>query len=312
MAPMDAIEEGLGWLAEGEAPEAVAEEAMAQVSSASDQGTKAAWLVVAAEAYVAAGKAADGIEPASEAVTMFKNMGAKTAESAASCSLASAQLAAMNWDEAVPATTAAIDISQEVGDITSTAGMFLKLAKGYLAQMKDPYVAARSALSAVEIYRQLGDSKGMAEGLQAAAEGYLLYDPEEALKVCKDAISAYDAAGDYKSKGACQQTLMAACRAQIAISQQATAAVSMVARGDGHVPYKWPKYAQQRGYAAPDPFIVEEYTGPASKGVKEADKKKGGPRFTRRAFKWTTGHHATDGAWYRQELHFVPPRIPQS
>jgi tetratricopeptide (TPR) repeat protein len=308
MAPLDTIEQGLGWLEDGEAPDAVAEEAMSQVSSASDKGTKAAWLVVAAEAYAAGGKAAEGIEPASEAVEMFKDLGAKTAESKAACSLASVQLAAMNWDEAVPCTTAAIDVSQEVGDIASTAAMFLKLAKGYLAQMRDPYVAARSALSAVEIYRQLGDNKGMAESLQTAAEGYLLYDPEEAMKVCKEAVSAFDTCCDFKSKVACQQ-LQTACRAQIAVSQQATAAASTVARGDNVVPYKWPKYAQQRGYPTPDPYIVEEYTGPV-KPTGAAEKKQA--RFQRRSFKWTRGTHATDGAWYRQELHFVPPRIPQS
>lgn len=309
---MDLIGQGRGWLQDGEAPEAVAEEALAQVEATSEKLAKGAWLIVAAEALCAAGKPDEALDPAGEALAMFKDQpGQKAVESAAACTFAEAHLAAMNWDDAISAATTAIDTSQEVGDLSATGHMFLQLAKAYLAQMKDPYVAARSALSAVEIFRTQGDQDGVGQGLQLAAEGYLLYDPEEALKSLKEASQAFDQCGNFKRKGEAQK-LMVAARAHIGTIQQAIQATSMVSRGDGNVPYKWPRYAQQRGYANPDPYVVEDYAGPGDLGGFGAGRPSKKISFMRRAFKWTTGRHATDGAWYRQELHFVPPRIPQS
>jgi len=65
-----------------------------------------------------------------------------------------------------------------------------------LMQMKDPYMAARSALSAVQIFGDLDDKKGMVEALAVAAEAHLIYDPESALKIAKDGMSASDEIGD--------------------------------------------------------------------------------------------------------------------
>merc|ERR1712060_517524 len=112
-------------------------------------------------------------------------------------------------------------------------------AKAYLMQMKDPYMAARSALSAVQVFDELGDKKGSAQALLVAGEAHLLYDPEAALKVAKDGVSVCDEIGDIKMKAE--------------MAKIVTAAKAHIARGDTHISYKWPRVAQQVGEAAPDP-----------------------------------------------------------
>merc|ERR1712061_871350 len=98
--------------------------------------------------------------------------------------------------------------------------------------------------------------------------------------------------------------ISAAAQSHIATVQNADLATSVAARGDSHIPHKWPKVPQQVGEAMPDPFVVTDYVAP-----EKSDKKKGkGPNFTKRAFKWTLGRHQTDGAWFRQELHFMAPK----
>merc|ERR1712060_449826 len=97
--------------------------------------------------------------------------------------------------------------------------------------------------------------------------------------------------GDIKSKAAMLK-LVAAAKAQIGTSQQAESASSFAARGDSHIPYKWPKVPQQEGECPPDPFIVLDYAPPDKSRM---DKLKGkGPNFTKKSFKWTLGRHATD------------------
>jgi len=305
---MEIIEQGKSWLEEGEGPDAVLEEATAQLKSADKKG-KAAWLLVTAEAYLAKAKPDDALDAASEATALFKELGLKAPEAAGACAIASAHLAKQSWDDAIAATTRALDLCTDAGDLKGEAVMYVKLARAYLQQMMDPYVGARSALMAVQIFSELGDKQGEAAALQTCAEAYLLYDPEEALKVSKEAIAACELAGDFKGKAAVQQTVQAA-RSQLATMQNADQAGAFAARGDGHVNYKWPRYAQQRGYASPDPFAVEEYVAPTNKNEKHGAKAKT-PNFMRRAFKWTAGHHQTDGAWYRQEFHFHPPRVAQ-
>jgi len=301
--PMAVIEEGLAWLEEGEGADAVLEEAMAAMQKSSGS-MKGAWKLVAAEAYLGKGKASEGLSSASEALAIFKESGLKAAEVQAACSVASANLAKQDWEDAIAAVTRALDLTVEVGDYKGQATMFVKLAKAYLMQMKDPYMAARSALSAVQVFDELGDKKGSAQALLVAGEAHLLYDPEAALKVAKDGVTVCDEIGDIKMKAEMAK-IVAAAKAHIATMQSADIATSFAARGDSHISYKWPKVAQQVGEAAPDPFMVTDYVAPEKKDSKAKGK---GPNFTKRSFKWTMGRHQTDGAWFRQELQFMPPK----
>merc|ERR1711972_1237841 len=256
-------------------------------------GMKGAWKLVAAEAYLGKGKASEALSSASEALAIFKESGLKAAEVQAACSVASANLAKQDCEDAIAAVTRALDLTVEVGDYKGQASMFVKLAKAYLMQMKDPYMAARSALSAVQVYDELGDKKGSAQALLVAGEAHLLYDPEAALKVAKDGMTCCDEIGDIKMKAEMAK-IVAAAKAHIATMQSADIATSFAARGDSHISYKWPKVAQQVGEAAPE---------------KKDSKAKGkGPNFTKRSFKWTMGRHQTDGAWFRQELQFMAPK----
>jgi len=305
---MELVEQGRAWLGAGEGPDAVLEEAAGQLEAAPDKRSRAAWLLVAAEAQLAKARPEEALDAASEATAIFKELGLKAAEASGACSIANALLAKQSWNDAIAATTRALDLCTDTGDMKGEAVMYVKLARAYLQQMQDPYVGARSALMAVQIFSELGDKQGEAAALQTCAEAYLLYDPEEALKVGKEAIAACEVAGDHRGKAAVQQTV-AAARAQLATMQNADQAGAFAARGDGHVTYKWPRYAQQRGYQAPDPFAVEEYVPPPSNKEKPGGKKSA--TFMRRAFKWTSGYHQTDSAWYRQELHFHPPRVAQ-
>lgn len=307
---MAVLDQGLSWLKapEAESPEAVVEEATSQLERGQSRANTAAWKTILAEGYLGSCQPEKALDQAGEALAIFKDIDEKSCEALAARTFTKAHLMAGNWEDAISIATAAVDLYQELGDKSSMAAMFVMVAKAYL--MKDPHAGARSAISAVEIYRQAGDKKGEAQALQASAEAHLLYDPEQALKAAKEATTACDKAGDKEGKALAQKTT-AAAKAQIATMQQATQAASMATRGDGHIFYKWPQYKQQRGYQNPDPFIVEDYTGPEKKNPMNKGKETKAPAFMRRAFKWTAGHHATDGAWYRQELQFVPSKLPQ-
>merc|ERR1719401_2527577 len=302
---MGIIAEGMEWLALGEAPVTVVEEAKEQMQKASDQTSKAGWKLVLAEAYIATCKPTEALDSASEALATFKGAGLKDLELKAVIVVAKADVMKQEWDDAIAAYTTALDHCVTLGAFGEQAAVFVALAEAYLKQMKDPYMAARSALSAVQVYGDLDDKKGMVKSLLVAADAHLLYDPEAALKVAKDGVAACEEVGDIQSKAEMLK-LVAAAKAQIGTSQQAESAGSFAARGDSHIPYKWPKVPQQEGECPPDAFIVQDYAPPEKS--KHDKLKTKGPNFTKRSFKWTMGRHQTDGAWFRQELHYQPPK----
>lgn len=307
--PLDLINQGRGWLQEGEAPDAVLEEAETNVQVASDGKARGAWLLVMAEAQLVACRPARALEQAAEAAGAFKQEGgaeARACEAAALCALVDAQLATQNCDDAIAGAARAAELFRKVEDRKGEASAFLRLARAYLMQMKDPYTAASAALAAAQAFSDLGDKQGAASAQHIAAQAQLLYDPEQALKVAKDAASGLEDAGDYSGRALVLETVSAA-KAQIATMQHADQATSLSSRGDSHVPHKWPQYQQQRGERPEDPFATSAYMAAASAppiAEKKADKAN---TFMRKSFKWTDGRHATDGAWFRQELRFIPP-----
>jgi len=211
------------------------------------------------------------------------------------------QLVAQQWTEAIATATDVAELCARLGDPAGEASARLRLARASLMQMKDPYAAAGSALAAAQIATSAGEA---CAALHIAAQAQLLYDPEQALKVGKEALARCD---DEAQRIEVAQTI-AAAKTHIATMQQADQATSVSCRGDGHIPHKWPQYAQQTGERPADPFVVDTYVKPSpppeeKPAVAKAQKN----MFMRKTFKWTDGRHITDSAWYRQELRFIPP-----
>lgn len=319
---MDLIQQGIGWLKEGEAPEAVIEEALEQHEAATEKGARAAWLVVAAEARVATAEADDAADAASQAVAIFREMGQKACEAMAASALSSALAMKQDWEGAVAACSRELAAYKELGNKRSEAQATLKLAKARISLMKDPFEAAQTALAATKLFRAVGDRAGELAALQAITEAHLSYDPEKALEAAKDAATLCDELCDLKAKPLVQRSL-AAAKAQIAVSQNAQQAQSLSSRGDQYMPHKWPKSLQQRGARAPDLSAkqymqedrreVSRVTQSQGNGVKTVEM--GGKAmpvrsttFARKSFKWTAPHHPTDEAWYRQELRLLAPK----
>jgi len=315
--PAEILQQGRGWLQEGEAPEAVVEEAAQLLGGAGSDTVRAAWLLVIAEAQLKACCAAEAIEAASESFALFKTSGAsKACAAAAASALADANILKQDFDDAITAASAAANLYARLGDAEGEAAMHLKFASAYLMQMKDPYTAARAALSAAQMFQEQGDKRSLAEALQTAAQAQMLYDPEQALKAAKDALSACGDPRAASLKGEVSRTV-AAVKTQIALEQNADMAGAMSSRGDQHITHKWPKVPQQQGEMPADPFAVKAYIAASQGAITNTltrheqamgeTKEKRGTMFMRKAFKWTEGRHATDEAWFRQELRYLPP-----
>lgn len=307
--PLALIQQGRSWLQEGEGPQAVAAEAEELVSAAGgDRRARAAWQLVLAEARLAGGQAAAAAEAATGAAAAFQQAGEKECEVAALAVLVDALLAKGDSEDAVAAAARAGDVCRSMRDSKGEAAASLQFAKAHLQQTTDPYAAACAAMASSRLFVDLGDKRGSAEALHVAARAHLLYDPEHALKVAKDAAAAYEEVRDYRGKAAAAQ-LAAAAKVQIATAQHAEQATSMTARGDAYVKHKWPRYEQQRGWRPEDPCAYSGYAfqGEQAQAHHAEDKVKTKSLFMRKAFKWTDGRHATDAAWFRQELRFLPP-----
>lgn len=305
---MEIITQGKGWLQEGESAVAVVEEAKELIKAASDKKTEAAWLVVAAEALILTGAVEEALDLAAQAMATFVQLSLRACEVAAALAVASAHVLRQDWDDAIGALMQALAASHDSGDRATEAEVTLKLAKAYLMQMKDPFTAAEAAVTSTKLFKAVGNKIGEAEAFKAAAEAHLLYDPAQALKAAKQAAALADESGNPKVR-AFVAPVLAAAKAQVALSQHAALAQSQSGRGDMYVAHKWPCYAQQRGARVPDLFVVNEYRTSAPGSATTA--KANAASFTRRSFKWTSGRHATDEAWYRQELRLVQPRFPQ-
>jgi len=306
----DIVRQGRCWLEEGECPHAVLEEVAEKLKGADDQAERAAWLLVSAEASLAACLVDPSLEAAAEAAAVFKAAREKECEAAAMSVLLELHLAKQHWEDAIATASAAAEMSKQLQDTKGQATNWLKMARAQLMQMRDPYEAARVALSAAQLFSEVDDKSGSAEALQLAAEAQLLYDPEQALKVAKEAVAGSGNAGDFRGQAAAHQVVTAA-KTHIATIQRADQATSMAARGDDYAKHKWPRYAQQRGEKPMDPFATGEYMGIAQPLPAEKKKLSEKHNFSRKNFKWNDGRHATDGAWYRQELRFLPPAPEQ-
>jgi len=314
---MDVILQGRGWLQDGEPPSPVLEEIDEQLKTATPNQSKAAWKVVAAEALLMQGSIAEALESAAEALAQFKQLGLRECEMAAYSVVIDVLTTKQDFGAVETASNAAT-VCRQAGDSRGEATMLLKLAEAHLASMQDPYAAAKSAISSCVLFRSVGDVQGDADALEVAARAHLLYDPEQSLQASKDALALCQQSGHFKAKARVEKTL-AAAKAQIAISQQATQAQSQSSRGDRAVLHKWPKVPQQRGIAVPDAFAVQAsqelhedsrlalQKEAAQKSTGHAPTDKPGANFVRKAFKWTSGAHKTDEAWYRQELVYLPP-----
>mmetsp|Transcript_93360 Transcript_93360/g.166028 ORF Transcript_93360/g.166028 Transcript_93360/m.166028 type:complete len:325 (-) Transcript_93360:115-1089(-) len=316
---MDLILQGKGWLQDGEPPSAVLEETDEQLKAATQNQSKAAWKVVAAEALLMQGCIAEALELGAEALAQFKQLHLRDCEIAAYSVVIDALITKQDMGAVETASNAAA-VCRQASDGKGEATMLLKLAEAHLATMQDPYAAAKSAISSCLLFRSVNDVQGDADALEVAARAHLLYDPEQSLQAAKEALTLCQQAGHFKAKARVEKTL-AAAKAQIAISQQAAQAQSQSSRGDRAVQHKWPKVPQQRGLPVPDAFAVQaresEETGTRLALQKEGAQKvqtasaspvdKPGANFMRKAFKWTSGAHKTDEAWYRQELVYLPP-----
>jgi len=316
-AAMEIIQQGRRWLYEdGEGPEAVLEETAEQLKAATDKASQAAWTLVSAEALLAKGAAAESLEKASHARAVFSQLGLKICEAAAAFVVADVLLFQQDGQAAAAAASAAVEACQAAGDAKGEASMLLQLARAHLTSMQDPYSAAKAAISSCLRFRSVGDSQGEVAALEVAARAHLLYDPEQALKAAKEASALCDSTGNFKAKASVAQTL-AAAKAQIATAQHADQAQSFSCRGDKSVQFKWPKVVQQNGPAAPDLFVVQdnastsvelaEQRAPDRGNISSGHAHKPAVNFMRKAFKWTAPRHATDEAWYRQELVYLPP-----
>ncbi|CAK0885626.1 unnamed protein product [Prorocentrum cordatum] len=231
-APMAQIEQGRRWLEDGEAPEAVAEEALALAGGGAGRG---AWLVVAAEALCAAGEPQEALAAAGEALALLRSLpgGDPAPTAAAACALVRAHLAAMNWDDAISVASVAVEILQATGDPAAAAPALLELSRGYLGQMRDLELAAGAARSAAEMSRSAGDANGVGRSLQLAAEACLMQDPSEALEDLREAVRAFDECGNWQGKAAALQ-LAAAARAHASGLRRAARAMSEVTRSGEH------------------------------------------------------------------------------
>uniref|UniRef100_A0A7S2Q6R6 Uncharacterized protein n=1 Tax=Zooxanthella nutricula TaxID=1333877 RepID=A0A7S2Q6R6_9DINO len=312
--PLAEIEQGRGWLAEGEAPEAVVEEARANMQAASDGVVRGRWQLVAAEAHLAGCQPAEALQEASGAAAALQQAGDARAEAAALGTLVDAQLASQKWDDAIATAARAAELLRGLEDSKGHASALLKSSRAQLMQMADPYEAARAALAAAQASVDSGDTLGSAKAMHVAAQAQLLFDPEQALHVAKNAASKCDEAGDYREKACVLQTVGAA-KAQIATMQRATHATSMSGRGDTSTPHQWPQYEQQRGERSWDVFAhgaSEANDAEAALARASAAEKtkltKTNATFMRKSFKWSDPRHNTDDAWFRQELRYIEPK----
>eukprot|EP00933_Yihiella_yeosuensis_P072204 TRINITY_DN80530_c0_g1_i1.p1 TRINITY_DN80530_c0_g1~~TRINITY_DN80530_c0_g1_i1.p1 ORF type:complete len:327 (-),score=95.55 TRINITY_DN80530_c0_g1_i1:52-1032(-) len=317
---MELIQQGRGWLQDGEGPDAVLEETASQIKATSDKTEQTAWKLVAAEAYLERGAAAEALENASEALAHFKHIGSRDCEAAAASIVADIHLFNQDGPAAAAAASAGADACQRARDSKGEAAMLLKLATANLIAMEDPHSAANAAISSCLLFRSVGDSTGEVAALEAVARAHLLYDPESALKAAKEASAVCDANSNFKAKASIAP-IIAAAKAQIATEQHADQAHSFSCRGDKGVKHKWPVVLQQRGMRAPDLFAVEETlqkrandlsvseTRPSTGNIDKGTTTKAPVTYMRKSFKWTLGQHATDEAWYRQELVYLPPKM---
>lgn len=310
---MDLIQQGRGWLQDGEGPDAVLQETAEQLQATTDAQSRAAWMLVSAEAFLAKGLPEEALDKASQALGQFRILGLVACEAEAASVLSDVHLFKQDASSAAAVASSAAELLRSSGDGLGEARLLLKVAEAHLLSMEDPYTAARNAISACLLFRSVSDSQGEILSLEATARAHLLYDPEQALKAAKEALSICDSSGHFKVKPKVVQTL-AAAKAQIATAQHANQAMSFSSRGDRGAQYKWPKTAQQMGPAAVDIFAVEEVPRPGTgelavqtPGEKLPAVSKPPMSFMRKPFKWTVGKHATDEAWYRQELVYIPP-----
>lgn len=302
---MELIQQGVGWIKAGEAPEAVIEEALDLLKSAEDKQSRAAWLVVLAEARVAVAEAEDAADAACQAAAIFRELGMRDCEAAAASALVSALTMRQDWDGAVLASHRELEACKFLKDQAAEAQATLRLAQAQIPQMKDPFAAAQTAILATNLFRRIHDRQGELLALQATAEAHLMHDPEKALEAAKEALALCDELSNLKAKALVQQYL-AAAKLQIATLQNAQQAQSLSSRGDQYVPYKWPRPLQQRG-KKPEAEVSSELVVDNS-GRKQVAGKPPATQFVRKAFKWVAPNHATDEAWYCQELRLLQPK----
>jgi len=301
--PWEAIEQGRGWLQEGEGPLAIIEEATQLAKETGDLKCKAAWKLVAAEAYLANCAPRDALPLLSEILPIFKEAREHKCELAVLGALIEAHLAEQDWQAAAVSATRAAELARQAKDARREVSMLLKLAEIYLRQMRDPYQAVQAALAARQRSSEVGDAAGKAQALQLAAEAQMLYAPEQALKAATEAVAAWEQVGDHHARAASDQ-LVTAAKSQVATIQHAVQATSMSCRGDAYTAHKWPQYAQQQGERAMDPFAFETYVPHELPKPHNSEPK---TTFMRREFKWNNAADQTDEAWFRQELRYLPP-----